>query len=191
MRAALFVALIVLSGGMTRADESVIATQQWYDSLQAIGAKYRKGTTQAQSNLRRKQLYVELTERKEERVRMESAVKAVRWKNGVAEIQAGSFLPAVDPKAPKPLMNIYRSAPLELWMSEEEAVAIEPGTPIVFEGTLTFQPGRHGAVGLTLKTQQMHALSHAEMPGTPLGTFTSADCVFSIGGKVYPSRWSR
>jgi hypothetical protein len=40
-----------------------------------------------------------------------------------------------------------------------------------------------------LKVQQMHTLNHSKLAGTPLGTYTSPDCVISIGGIVYPSRW--
>ena len=105
MRAFLLCVAISCAVDDGRVDESPLAAQQWYDSLQVIGAKYRKGATQAQSNLRRKQLYVELSERKEERVRMQSTVKGVRWKNGVAEIQASSFLPESDAKAPKSVLE--------------------------------------------------------------------------------------
>lgn len=60
---------------------------------------------------------------------------------------------------------------------------------LVFQGTLQFNAWKHGAVGRTLKVQQMHTLNHSKLAGTPLGTYTSPDCVISIGGIVYPSRW--
>ena len=73
-------------------------------------------------------------------------------------------------------------------MAEEEAALIEPGTELSFSGTLVFHEGRYGAVGRTLKVQQLHTLRYSQLPGTPLGTYTSPDCIVTLGGKVYPSR---
>lgn len=75
-------------------------------------------------------------------------------------------------------------------MDEATAAAIEPGATISVRGSLQFQAGGWGAVGRTLKAQQMHTLSHNGLPGTPLGTYTSSDCVVTVGGKIYPTRWA-
>jgi hypothetical protein len=71
------------------------------------------------------------------------------------------------------------------------AALIEPGSELSFHGTLVFREGRHGAVGRTLKVQQLHTLRHNQLPGTPLGTYTSPDCIVTVGGKVYPRRWAK
>ena len=122
---------------------------------------------------------------------MASTVKEVRWKGSYAEVYTEAFLPVPERGTPKPALSIYRTLPFELTMDEETAAAIEPGMPIVFRGTLEFQAKQYGAPGRTLKVQQMHTIKHNELPGTPLGTYTSPDCLVAIDGKVFRPRWAK
>lgn len=123
-------------------------------------------------------------------VQMTANLKEVRWKDGIAEIYTTSFLPEPKGGAPRLPLKVNRTSPLAVQMDAETAAAMKPGIPVVFQGTLNFQIGQYGAVGRTLREQQMHTLSATMLEGTPLGTYTSSDCVITIGGKTYPTRWA-
>ena len=171
------------------ASDRPITGARWYASMQRIGAKYRGGTT-VQKQLQRQQLQDELEAMEPAVVQFTAQVKEVRWKDGIAKVTTTSFLPPI-PRGARVPLRMSLALPLEVRMDAEAAAAIRPGTRAQFKGTMKFNPGTTIIIGPGMGEQQMHTLRHNVLGPVQLGTYTSPDCVLTIGNKDFPSRWTR
>lgn len=184
------IGLIVLAmATLSRAEDRPITGARWYASVQRIGAKYRGGTD-AQKQLQRQQLLEELLAMEPAVVQFTAQVKDVRWKDGIATITTTSFLPPTPRGAQAPLLMTL-ALPLEVRMDAETAASIRAGTRLQFKGTMKFNRSNFTIIGPNLGEQQMYTVKSRLLGLSHIGTYTSPDCVVIIGGKEYPSRWTR
>lgn len=162
----------------------------WQMRVQTLGAKYRKGDTDAATQLARDQMIEAFTKQWQEPATLQvtATIRNVRWKDGVAEVYTEREL-GPHKTTPQTPITLSRGTPFQMRMTQEEAGAIKAGATMRFEGTLAFHPRRYGAVGAATKSQQLYTLRHHYL-ATYIGTFTSSDCTFTIGGRKYQSRWA-
>ena len=88
-------------------------------------------------------------------------------------------------------LRIVRSQPIEITMTQEEAIHIQPGTWLTFTGELKFHPQKYGAVGRSTESQQMYDLRHEYLGGGYLGTFTTTKFECTIDGEKANCRWEK
>ena len=164
------------------------SAKKWFGELQAVGRKYQKGETIAQTDVARNELIQNITADLDgSSIKFRTKVREVKWKDGIAKISTQlEFSTEVDRRSP---LRITRVAPIEIEMTQDEAAKIAPGQRIEFSGELTFHPRRWGAVGVATSSQQMYSLRHEFIAGGYLGTFTSSKFICTIDGNDVTPRW--
>ena len=165
------------------------SAKKWFGELQAVGRKYQKGETIAQTDVARSELIQNITtDLNGSSMKFRTKVREVKWKDGIAKISTQlEFSTEVDRRSP---LRITRVAPIEIEMTQDEAAKIIPGQRIEFSGELTFHPRRWGAVGVATSSQQMYSLRHEFIAGGYLGTFTSSNFRCTIDGNDVTPRWA-
>ena len=166
-----------------------LAAKKWFKKIQAIGADYEKGDTQAQADLARSQLIESIANSMDgSAIKIRTKIREVRWRKGFAEVRTErEYDTKLGKKTP---LRIVRITPIEIKMTQVEAAAIVPGQRLEFNGQLKFHPRRWGAVGRSTNSQQMYDLRHEYLGGLYLGTFTSTNYECLINGKKVQPRWT-
>lgn len=163
----------------------------WITQLQTLAGKHRKGTTDVQTQAAHDAFLDALIKEHDGKViQFTAVIKNVKWKEGVATITTDAEygkLPAPTAAAP---LSLFRGHPFELAMPEADALAIKPGTPFRFTGSVQFHRGQWGGVGPANKAQQLYTLRHTTLSIHYAGTFTSRDARFKVGAKEYRSKWA-
>lgn len=166
-----------------------LVAKKWIKKIQAIGAEYEKGDTQAQADLARSQLVESIAKSLDgSAIKIRTKIKEVSWEKGFANVLTErEYDSKVGKQTP---LRITRNTPIEIKMTQVEAAAIVPGQRLEFNGQLKFYPRRWGAVGKATSSQQMYALRHEYLGGGYLGTFTSTNFECFIDGKKVQPRWA-
>jgi hypothetical protein len=182
--------LFVTSSASGIADSQVVAERKWIQEMQAIGVRYRKGATTAETNVAKEALVDALNASQAGRtVGLTTYVKDVTWREGVATIKTQRREP-LPPETPLAPLHVIDTSTFDLMVSEADALAIKPGMRLELEGKLDFHPYQWGAVGGSTKSQQLSTLTHKSFAGTFLGTFTTKAYRVKVGGKEYRGRWA-
>jgi len=171
--------------------QSPTALSNWLLQLQSLGAKYRKGDTNVQTDAAYEEFIKALAKEHEgKKIQFTTEVTEVRWaKEGIATISTGAERGKDPLRTPTTPLSISRHLPFQVRMTQAQAVAIKPGTQLRFKGTVNFHPGMWGDVGSAKKGVQLYTLRHEYLGGLYAGTFTSNDGVFQIGGRQYDHPW--
>ncbi len=165
--------------------------KKWMLSVQKIGAKYGKGSTQLETERRIEAMIAEFTKEIDGSViEFKVQIQEVKWKDGVATVTTQNELPL--PKSPTAAMpfSFLRSA-LEFDMVQDAAAKLKPGDWLTFKGKLKFHPGRWGSVGVATKSQQMYTLRHKFLGVGYLGTFTTTEYACQIDREDVVGHWAK
>ncbi|MEX2213205.1 MAG: hypothetical protein WD768_03695 [Phycisphaeraceae bacterium] len=184
-----FILLCICAVGIAADTPTPLST--WIAQVQVLGAKHRKGETSVQSDAAFTALLDAFEkEFKDKRIQFTVKIKNVKWRDGVAELSTEGELGEQPKASAERPMRIFRGAPIELRMSQEEAAAIKAGALLRFTGTLTYNRGKWGAVGAETKSQQLYTVRHEYLGGAAfVGTFTCGDGEYQVGLKRFVSRW--
>jgi hypothetical protein len=188
----LAVALLTLLGPVADdwTKEKPDSIKKWLLNVQEVGAKYGKGSTKAETDLRIEALTKEFTNKFDGSViEFRTRIREVKWKDGVATVTTQDELPL--PKSPTAAMPFsFIRTPLEFDMDQEQATKIKPGDWLTFKGKLKFHPGKWGNVGSSTKSQQLYTLRHHFLGVGYLGTFTTTEYECQIDKVDVVEHWA-
>ncbi len=171
--------------GKDKKDDEYTAVSAWAASLVTISKKYGKGSTTVQTDAAFTALIDDIeSSSKKSKIKIESKVHNVIWKDGIASIYTEPELKVNKLGA----LTFMRSSPFEVELTQAEAGQINKGDSFQFEGELDFHPKAWGRVGVTNKAQQLYTLRHESFMWH-VGTFTTKQYQITVDGKQLQGCW--